>query len=103
MQSISVFLDIKELQIFGEKMLMSPELKGCVTDSYTFWIFFRSGISVTSFISVILCLTDFRTGNLFGPSPSWSSAKNAHLNRVNTRIVKSRGILGKFSLRQSKI
>ena len=31
MQSISVFLDIKELQIFGEKMSISPELKGCVT------------------------------------------------------------------------
>ena len=30
-QSISVFLDIAKFVISGEKMLMSAELKGCVT------------------------------------------------------------------------
>ena len=31
MQSISVFLDIAKIANFGEKMLMLPELKRCVT------------------------------------------------------------------------
>ena len=31
MQSISVFLGITNMMISGEKMLMSAELKGCVS------------------------------------------------------------------------
>ena len=31
MESISAFLDIREVAVSGEKMLMSAELKGCVT------------------------------------------------------------------------
>ena len=44
MQSISIFLDIKKL---------SAEYKGCVIrDSYIFWIFFRLGKTVPSFVVV---------------------------------------------------
>ena len=49
MQSVSVFLDIKKFAFFPWKMLMSAELKGCAT-WYIFWIFFRWGITVPSFI-----------------------------------------------------
>ena len=31
MKSISVFIDIKNLSVFGEKMLISAVLKMCVT------------------------------------------------------------------------
>ena len=36
MQSISVFLDIQNLLISGDKMLMSAELKGMSRNRYTF-------------------------------------------------------------------
>ena len=37
MQSLSVFLDIKRLLIFGKKMLMSAELKGVSRNLHAFW------------------------------------------------------------------
>ena len=36
----SVFLDIVQFADFRQKILMLPELKGCVT-WFVFWIFFR--------------------------------------------------------------
>ena len=46
------FLIYQNMLISGEKILMSAELKGCVTWLLLFWIFFRHGISVPSFLIV---------------------------------------------------
>ena len=52
MQSVSVFIDITKVADFWQKMLMSAELNGCACDLYIFWIFFRQGVSLPSFIIV---------------------------------------------------
>ena len=71
MQSISVFLDKAKFADFRLKnadVSSQQNSRGVSRDSYIFWIFFRWGITVPSFI--IAGVTDFRQGGgLFAPLP----------------------------------
>ena len=52
MQSATVFLDIAIFADFGEKMLISAELKRCHVIHIFFGSSFRYGITLPSFIGV---------------------------------------------------
>ena len=61
------FLIYQNMLISGEKILMSAELKRCVTWLLFFWIFFRHGISVWSFIIVGYVRQTLDKGAFLGP------------------------------------
>ena len=52
MEYLSAFLVTTKIAYFMWKIQMSPELKVCVTWFICFWIFFRQGMIVPSFIIV---------------------------------------------------
>ena len=83
MQSISVFLDIAKFADFRWKMLMSAELKGCVTWFIYFLDLLWVRYNCAKFYHCRICGTGFREGGLFAlhlpapireqpqKSPSW--------------------------------
>ena len=78
MQSISVFLDTTKYADFRWKKCRFQQNSGGVPrDSYIFLIFFRSGITVPSFIIVGYVLQILERVGLFGLPPSLSSLENA--------------------------
>ena len=52
MQSISVFRDIAKIAVFWQKNADISRNKSVSRYRYIFWIFFRQGITVPSFIIV---------------------------------------------------
>ena len=82
MQSISVFLDIVKLLISGEKMLMSPELKGCVTWFIYFLYLLQVRYKCAKFYHCRIRGTYVRH-----PRHPWAAPKMPVLNRVNKFIV----------------
>ena len=72
------------LLISGEKMLISADLKGCVTWFIHFldplWVRYNCA----KFYHCRICMTDFREGGrLFHPPPHpWAAPKKPILNRV---------------------
>ena len=76
------FLIRQNLIISGEKVLMSAELKGCVT-----WFIYFLGLLEVRYscakFHYRICVTDFRKGGPFCPSPqSVSSQKKTILNGI---------------------
>ena len=69
--------------IFGEKMLVSAELKRCATWFMYFWIFFRQGTTVPSFINVGYVWQILGWGAFLTPH-SWAVPKKPILNRIKT-------------------
>ena len=56
----SLFPNITKIAIWG-KMLLSAKLKGMSRNLYIFWIYFKEGVTVTSFIII---------GGPFSPLPT---------------------------------
>ena len=74
---ISVFLDIAK---FADFLLKNADVSRtqvvCHVIHISFWIFFRKGITVPSFI-ILGCLTDFREGRGFLPTPPTPTSVNS--------------------------
>ena len=63
---------------------------GASRDSYVFWIFFRYGIIVPSFITVGYLWQILGRGALFAPPPHpWAAPKMPILNRVKNSFLNS--------------
>ena len=79
MQSTSVFLDITKFSDFRWKNadVSRTQGEGVSRDSYIFWIFFRYGITMPSFIIVGYLWQILGMGPFCYP-PSVSSPKSAH-------------------------
>ena len=69
MQPISVFLDIAIFADFRLKMQISVELKGCVTCFMCFLDLIKLRYKWAKFHHFRVCVTDFREGEPFCPSP----------------------------------
>ena len=74
------FLIEKNLLIFDGKVLMSAELRGCVTWFIYFMGVLEVRINCTNFPLCRICVTGFREGGLFAPYP-WAAPKRLILNR----------------------
>ena len=82
---------------FGEKMLMSAELKGCVTWFMHFlgllWVRYNGA----KFHQCKICVTDFREWRPFwSPPHSWAAPKRPILNRVNNIIIPNNNVSAFF-------
>ena len=89
MQSISVFRDIAKTAVFWQNNADISRNKSVSRYRYIFWIFFRQGITVPSFIIV----GDWQIlgGEVFCPPPPsfhpWAAPKMAILYRLNTTVT----------------
>ena len=82
------FLIWQNLLICGKKMLMSAELKRCVTWFIYFLDFLYVMYNCAKFHHCRICVTDFREGTFLPhlrPHP-WVAPKRPILNRVNKSI-----------------
>ena len=73
------FLIWQNLLISSEKMLMSEELKGCITWFTYFFNLLWVRYNCAKFHHCRICVTDFREGGLVAPPPSMSSPEKARL------------------------
>ena len=83
MQSVSVFLDIAKFVDFRWKMLMSSEIKGCITWFIYFLDLLWVRYNCAKFHHCRICVIDFREGGTFLPLHPWTISKRSILNRVN--------------------
>ena len=86
------FLIQQNLLISSEKMLMSAGLKGCVTWFIFFWVFFRWGTSVPSFIILgyVWQILGRGEGEGFASHPSVSSPEKANQFWIGLICLSSR-------------
>ena len=85
MESISVFRDIQNLLISGKKCWCQENSRGLSSDSYSFYIFFRRGITVSSLIIAGYVWQILGRGwGSFVPH-TWAALKKPILNRVKYR------------------
>ena len=72
----------QNLLISGEKMLMSAEVRGCVTRFIYFLDLLEVRYNCAKYHHCRICVRDFRDGGVFLAPTSLSSPENAHLKRV---------------------
>ena len=82
MQSISVFLYITKFADFRWKMLMSAELRGCVTWFIYFLDLLQVWYNCAKFHHCRICVTDLGKGGPFCHPHPWAAPKMPILNRV---------------------
>ena len=70
--------------ISSVKMLISAELKGCVTWFIHFLDLHYVRYNCAKFHHCRICVADFREGSLFAPTHSWTVPKRPILNKVKT-------------------
>ena len=82
---------------FGEKMLMSAEVKGCVTWFMHFLDLLWVRYNGAKFHQCKICVTDFREWRPFWfPPHPWAAPKRPILNRVNNIIIPNNNISSFF-------
>ena len=82
------FLIKQNLLTFGEKFLMSAELKGCATLFIYLLDLFQVTHNCSKFHHYGLCVTDFEEGDLFSPPPPIREQfQKAHLEQVSDILL----------------
>ena len=78
------FLIQEKLLISGDKMLISAEIKRCVSWFICFLNFLYVRYNCVKFQNCRLCVTDFREQAFFRPLHPWAAPKKAILHRVKS-------------------
>ena len=81
------FLMQQNLLISGEKMLMSAELKECVTSFIHFFSLPQVSFNCAKFHHCRICVAGFREGDKKAPANPRAGPKKPILNRVSLYVV----------------